>query len=227
MTTHRPCSIMKYKLPPDRKVLAIAFALLVGCDAASRYRGDGTLHDAGFATAHERYVIDLGAVDLSSPKRQTFNMAGLPGVEFTAGLRPVDVSGGCDARALSEVDIRLSIRTEDGATVVDEAGSIRTWTPSTSLLYRRGIEREEPKPGGVVELIRTGSRASGGWGTYFTPQSATKYVATFEVIQARGAEKMREPPCASWWRLEVALCSAPVNSCSDLSLCGNVPCGGG
>ena len=189
MTIRRPGSTMKSKMPQNIKLLVISFALLAGCDASSRYRGDGTLRDEGFAAAHGRYVVDLGPVDLSSPKRQTFNMAGLPGVEFIAGLRPVDVSGGCDARALGEVDIRLSIRTEDNTIVVDEAGPIRTWMPSNSLLYRRGIEREEPKSGGVVELIRTGSHASGGWGTYFTPQSATKYLATFEVVQARGAEE--------------------------------------
>lgn len=168
-------------------LLLMVVVATAGCDASSGYRGDGILYDAGVAAGHQRYIVDLGAIDLSSPNHRTFRMAGLPTAEFTAGMRPIDVSGGCSADAASEVEVRLSIRTGEGALVVDEAGPIKAWIASSGLLYRRGTERQEPRPDGSVERMQTGARASGGWGTYFTPTSGTTYVVDFKVTRALGS----------------------------------------
>jgi hypothetical protein len=155
--------------------------VLCACD---HYRGDGTLSDAGIGTADERYTVDLGVVTLGSLSQQSFNMAGLPPTEFTMGIRPIYVSAGCDATALSSTRIRLDVHAEDGSVVISEEGPLSTWTTSRSLIYRRGTERQEPKADGVFELIRTGVRASGGWGTYFTPHRGDKYSAQFGVLEA-------------------------------------------
>jgi hypothetical protein len=171
------------KLP----TICVAALLLVACDSSPSYRGDGTLSDMGLGAAHERYVVDLGPIDLSKPGHRSFKFAGLPSVEFTIGLRSVNVLGGCGASALSAVGIRLRVQTENGAIVVDEEAPLSAWVASSSLVYRRGAERQEPRTGGAVEFVRTGVRTSGGWGTYFTPQSATTYVTNFEVLTARGA----------------------------------------
>jgi hypothetical protein len=169
--------------------LAICAALLqtAACDASHSYSGDGTFTDFGATTAIERYVIDLGPIDLSRPNRQSFKLRGLPAAEFTMGLRQINVSAGCDAAALAAVRVRLDVRTEDGAVVVAEEAPLMAWVASPDLVYRRGVEREEPKPGGAVELVRTGVHASGGWGTYFTPRRHTTYRAQFEVLDAHGA----------------------------------------
>jgi hypothetical protein len=53
----------------------------------SGYRGDGVFVDAGALTAHERFTIDLGAVDLSQASRREFRLSDLPDAEFTLGLR--------------------------------------------------------------------------------------------------------------------------------------------
>lgn len=164
-----------------------AGALLLGaCDRTHGYHGDGTLSDMGPAAAHERYVVDLGVIDLSRPGSRSFKLVGLPSVEFTIGLRRVNVSDGCDAGALGRVDIRLRVQTKAGAVVIDEEGALSAWIHSTDLLYRRGVERQEPKANGAFELVRTGVRDSEGWGTYFTPQSTATYVANFEALTAQG-----------------------------------------
>jgi hypothetical protein len=113
-------------------------------------------------------------------------MRGLPQAEFTVGLRQVNVSAGCDRAALGSVRVRLDMRTDDGAVVVAEEAPLNAWVSSPDLVYRRGAEREDPKAGGAFELVRTGVRASRGWGTYFTPERAATYLAQFEVLDAHG-----------------------------------------
>ena len=161
--------------------------LMVACDRSPTYHGDGVFTDMGPEAAHERYVVDLGAIDLSKPNRRPFKVVGLPSVEFTMGLRQVNVSVGCDAAALDAVRVRLDVQTEDGAIVVAEEGPFSIWVHSSSLVYRRGAERQEPEAGGAVKYVPTGVRASGGWGTYFTPRTSATYLATFEVLDSPGA----------------------------------------
>ena len=164
----------------------VALLLMVACDQ-SGYRGYGEFTDKGAGTAHERYTVDFGPIDLSKPNHKAFRMVGLPSVEFTMGIRPVNVSSGCDAGALSAISIRLEVQTENGAIVMHQEGPLSTWVTSSSLVYRRGIENQVPKSGGVFELVRTDVLAADGWGTYFTPQSSATYFAKFDVLEAKGA----------------------------------------
>lgn len=162
-------------------------ALVPACDASSSYHGDGTFSDKGPGAANERYAVDLGVADLSRPSHLSFKLAGLPPVEFTLGLRPVNVSNGCDASALKAVMVHARIQGQDGGAIVDEQSPLGTWTASSDLLYMRGTERQQPESDGAVKLVRQGVRGSGGWGTYFTPASAATYLASLDVIDARGA----------------------------------------
>jgi hypothetical protein len=170
-------------------VPAICFALLpiASCDRSHGYRGDGTFTDFGPATAIDGYVVDLGRIDLSRPNQQSFRLWGLPGVEFTVGLRPVNVSAGCDAMALRLVRVRLEVKSGDGDEVVDEDGPLSTWVDATELVYRRGVALETREAGGASRFVRTGVRASGGWGTYFTPRQSAPYFVKFDVVDAQGA----------------------------------------
>ena len=168
-------------------VICAAALQVAACGQSPHYRGDGTFTDFGPQTAHERYVIDLGAIDLSRPNRQAFRMLGLPSVELTMGLRQVNVSAGCDAAALGAVRIRLDVDTEDGAVVISEEGPLSAWTSSPDLVYRRGSELQKPSGDGSFQIVPTGVRAFRGWGTYFTPKSSETYLAKFEVLDARGA----------------------------------------
>ena len=154
--------------------------------ASESYRGDGTLTDAGPASAHERYVLDLGAVSLAEANRKAFKMLGLPSAEFTLGLRPVNVSNGCNASALEATRVRLNVQTDSGEVVVSEEGPLNSWVTSPHLVYRKGTEVPKLKAGGAVEYVQTGVRAHGGWGTYFAPKTSTTYLASFEVLEPHG-----------------------------------------
>jgi hypothetical protein len=156
---------------------------MAACDRSRNYHGDGTLTDMGPGTASARYVVDLGQIDLGEAGRQDFKLVGLPSVEFTAGLRPAYGSG-CDAYL--STNVRLTVKDENGEVVIDEEGPLSSWTSSSGLIYRRGAERREPRSQGTVELVRTGVRSAGGWGTYFTPRTATTYLADFEVLGSQG-----------------------------------------
>ena len=46
--------------------------------AAAAYQGDGTFIDRGPFEAHNRYVLDLGPLDLTKNERWTFRLASLP-----------------------------------------------------------------------------------------------------------------------------------------------------
>jgi len=167
-------------------ILCTAILTLTACEGSPNYHGDGTFTDAGPTTAHERYVVDLGRIDLGSPSHHSFKLIGLPATEFTMGLRQVNVSAGCDASAVSSVRVRLDVKTDNGSVVIAEEGPLNEWVTSPSLIYRRGAESKQPKAGGAFELVPTGVRASGGWGTYLTPQTSTMYLANLEVLDPHG-----------------------------------------
>jgi hypothetical protein len=169
------------------RTICLVLVLVAACDRSHRYRGDGTLTDLGPTAAINRYVVDLGPIDLSRPNQRSFKMVGLPPVELTMGVRPVSVSAGCDATALGSVRVRLEVQTEAGAVVVAEEAPLSAWVSASDLVYRRGAAHQGPAGGDAVKYVRTGMRASGGWGTYFTPRSSGIYLAQFTVLDARGA----------------------------------------
>jgi hypothetical protein len=170
---------------PIKALVAYVAALQVTA-CAPQYSGDGTFTDFGPLSAHERYLVDLGPVDLSRSNERTFRMLGLPSTELTVGLRQVNVSAGCDAAALAAERVRIAVVGGDDAGAVSEEAPLGAWVHSPDLVYRRGAERQEPLGDGSVRLVRVGIRAYSGWGTYFTPKPGQTYIATFEVLDAAG-----------------------------------------
>jgi hypothetical protein len=152
--------------------LVVSAAALQITACAPQYSGDGTFTDFGPQSAHERYLVDLGPVDLSRSNTRTFRMLGLPSTELTIGLRPVNVSAGCDGAALAAERVRIAVVAGNDAGAVSEEAPLGAWTHSSNLVYRRGAERQEPVGDGSVRLERLGIRAYGGWGSYFTPKTA-------------------------------------------------------
>jgi hypothetical protein len=169
--------------------LAIAVAcatslLISACDLSTGYQGYGTFSDMGAGAATERYKVDFGPIELGKANQRMFKMSGLPPVEFTMGLRPVKPSAGCDAAALSAVSVRIDMETADGSIVIAEEGPLSTWATSSSLVYRRGRDQPAPAAGAPSDRARAGVLAAQGWGTYFTPQSATWYLVKVSVLEA-------------------------------------------
>jgi hypothetical protein len=58
--------------------LAVSVMSLSGCYRVSQYSGDGQLTDNGRFAATDRYVLDLGPIDLTRPGMRTFRLSGLP-----------------------------------------------------------------------------------------------------------------------------------------------------
>jgi hypothetical protein len=56
-------------------VLILVTFLLSSCFASSKYSGDGTLTDHGVFAAVDRFVLDLGSVDLSSKNEHEFSLS--------------------------------------------------------------------------------------------------------------------------------------------------------
>lgn len=67
-------------------VLAVASLGASGCMSELRYSGSGHLHDAGPFAAVDRYVIDLGEIDLRNSSSASFQLANLPQEALTIGL---------------------------------------------------------------------------------------------------------------------------------------------
>jgi hypothetical protein len=150
------------------------------CSASGGYRGDGQFVDHGWL-AEERYVLDLGPVNLSEANRKVFRMSGLPPESMTLGFEVADV----DASVRSG-GVRVHLETADRRTVVDEEGPLETWRRNLVgagghfFYYRWGESRDVPLGNGATRPEHIGLRADSGWGSTFTPSEGASYVLSLE-----------------------------------------------
>lgn len=167
-------------------------AVLSGCSHTG-YNGDGRFTDYGVMAYSRRYVIDLGAVDLSVPGSYTYKLSGLPRAEFNVSIRVSEGKqntwgGGANYPAT----VRVLMRTAEGETVIFEEAPLSSFVRSygvlddLSELYRRGIERDVPLPGGGARPEPLGVKASGGWGTYFHSEVDGTYLLELHVLESHG-----------------------------------------
>src|SRR5258708_34055180 len=68
-------------------------AMLIALPAIA-HKGDGTLADKGEQTAHSRFELDLGSIDLERTGRREYQFSDLPNEEFTFGLKLKRPTGG-------------------------------------------------------------------------------------------------------------------------------------
>lgn len=178
-----------------RWVHAVMFTMVLvlgGCFRGLLYEGDGRFVDHGPTAAVERYLLDLGSVDLATKSEQRYSMAGLPPVEMVVGLevtaafiderfpesRPVD--------ALIQI-VLVNSRNE---LVIRERERLARWAwagPAAqefrAFVYRRGDVREQSLGSGVIGFERLGVRTDGGWGSYFQPRRGERYLLTFSILE--------------------------------------------
>ncbi len=176
-----------------------AIIALLGC-SARHYTGDGRLSDKGWAVAHDRYVLDLGDLDLNARSTIVRRLAGLPpGVTFAIGVsvgKAAPSSTEPMTPKLSAV-VKLSVVRDDGTLIVAEEASLADWVASAavgsseSFLYRRGSSVEVPLAGGAVTHRPVGVRADGGWGSSFTPAPGREYRLMLEVVSADASPESR------------------------------------
>jgi hypothetical protein len=114
-------------------VVLVSVAMSCACNGSATYRGDGKLIDNGPAAASERYILDLGPIDLGRSSSAKFTIAGLPSELFVAGLRysPIEpVHANVDD--VRNVQVSLEITDHLGHVALQVSGPLSTWTWSES-----------------------------------------------------------------------------------------------
>lgn len=176
-------------MPMAKKFAWLAVCTFVvqgaGC-ASATYSGDGQLLDRGPLAGHDRYVLNLGSIDLSKQSSHKFRVAGLPSERMTIGLEVNDK--GAAAPTATPI-IRIALESADKATVVEEEGPLGSWQRSrnsvdpTSFYYRRGTMRYVDVGNGASRPEHVGEKADRGWGSSFVPRQGGSYILSVEVVQ--------------------------------------------
>ena len=101
------------------------------------YTGDGNFTDYGRKAGIFRFVLDLGAVDLTEASVSRFELNGLPEVEFVCYLRvdhplPTGLGQPKDFEAGNLV-VGMSLEDENGTQVFSEKAPLKSWTWSGSV----------------------------------------------------------------------------------------------
>jgi hypothetical protein len=142
-------------------------ALLLGGCPVTKYSGDGALIDNGSGAATDRYVLDLGPIDLTQRARKTFRLVGLPQSNFVVGIQikaaadPALISG-----RLLNPTISLSLSDSSGTVLFSKRSSLDGWTWSvpasagTAFVYGR----EDPS-------------------TYFDAAAGAEYTLILDVVE--------------------------------------------
>ncbi len=125
-------------------VLFAGIALLTACSKDFKYSGDGRLIDNGWMSAHERYVVELGRVDLGRTGSVKFKMAGLPPNYFVMGLRvPGRVDRGSSGGAATPADVAVELYRQKFGVITMLTGPLDKWTWSvpkrgdSAFVYQR------------------------------------------------------------------------------------------
>jgi hypothetical protein len=127
------------------QLFLMSLPFLGACSVSSSYTGDGRLIDNGSSAANERYVVELGQLDLGRAGSTTFRLGGLPAVSFVAGVQVPAGSDPGGTRTLegTTADVSLELMDASGNRVFSVAGPLRDWVWSSpmrggpSFVYRR------------------------------------------------------------------------------------------
>jgi hypothetical protein len=175
-------SLMRTRLA----LIAASSSFALACTAG--YTGDGTFVDHGPLAATDRYILDLGPVDLTQMAQYRYRLAGLPNDQMVAGIEVIEAEPNVDTRPNHPARIRLKVESAARQVVILEEDPLNSWAWSyglrdpKSFYYRSGQTQEVPIRSGVTTSRRMGEKPDGGWGTYFTPRKNTTYTLTLDVF---------------------------------------------
>ena len=100
------------------------------------YTGDGNFTDYGRKAGILRFVLDLGAVDLTEASVSKFELKGLPEVEFVCYLRvhhPLPTLGKPKDFDAGDLVVGMSLEDENGTQVFSEKAPLKNWVWSGSV----------------------------------------------------------------------------------------------
>ena len=100
------------------------------------YTGDGNFTDYGRKAGILRFVLDLGAVNLTEASFSKFELKGLPKVEFVCYLRidhPLPTIGKPKDFEAGDLVVEMSLEDEKGTKVFSEKAPLKNWVWSGSV----------------------------------------------------------------------------------------------
>lgn len=152
-------------------IVGIVIFMLTGCYSESDYSGDGKLVDKGPFASIDRYVLNLGSVDLNKIGRTTYRIANLPSKNFIAGI---DFHAGLGNQ---KIIANKKINTFVSLTLLDSAGE-KIFNKKERLVNWTWAQRRSE----LTKAFICG-RGSGLQETYFAPKPHAEYILTFTVLQ--------------------------------------------
>lgn len=167
-------------------IFLLTIFCLVGCDRP--YSGDGELSDPGLLAATDRYVLNLGNIDLWKNKDYQYNINNLPEKNFVFGIDSShkDITNDDPHSGIRDkINIKLVVTDQDGLEVINESALIKDWVWSHArgssyvFGYRRCDEEADAK--GYFTCVE-------GTGTYFTPSEGKQYTVKLVVS---GEERLK------------------------------------
>jgi hypothetical protein len=151
----------------------LSCGLLMGCSASNDYSGDGQMIDHGPFAATDRYVLDLGPIDLTRQGKRSYRLGNLPSENFVCGIEvsaPTSSHVQWDKRQI-DASISMDIVGNGGEVLMHIAGPLPDWTWSmdvtgatSAFLYVRGSP-----------------------GSFFTPTKGSSYRLNVSVDQPDAA----------------------------------------
>lgn len=146
--------------------------MLSGCYRISNYAGDGQLVDNGASAATDRYVLNLGPIDLTRRGTKSFRIVNLPMANFVVGFEIVTLDNNVlDGNAASPTNaanptVAIELTSLDEQVLFARQASLDAWTWAVrSGEYRAFVYgRDEPR-------------------TYFDATPNTVYTLTLKVIE--------------------------------------------
>jgi hypothetical protein len=132
-----------------RLILTIAVVTaFAGCTKPVHYVGDGRFIDNGWSAATERYVLELGPVEVAHTGTTEFNMTGLPPMYMVVGLQvPGRVASSPEGETKTPADISVELVQLPDDPVLLLTGALRHWNRAeadggaTTFFYQRQASR--------------------------------------------------------------------------------------
>lgn len=111
------------------RILLIA-SVVAGCNGVSQYDGDGVLVDQGRFAATDRYVLELGTVNLGQSNVISYRISGLPEANYVVGFEvPMEVTPDNTRNiGLQYPIVSVSLRGSKGQIVFASEGRLDHWT---------------------------------------------------------------------------------------------------
>jgi hypothetical protein len=128
---------------------------------ASDYRGDGVLVDNGSDSAKDRYILNLGNINLRHEGDYSLLVENLPAEDFILGFAVVFTEN-VDSNIFktSQTEISVKICDSNKLNCTSHKGQLSNWTMSTGLhrtkhgfLYSRNMPHFQPKRKNKYSII--------------------------------------------------------------------------